>query len=83
MPTNDTNEQVLRRFEQDVLDKHHESLALWSRDRSVATYAALAQFDCFAILALFGPLDMSGIGVTQQMKNLEEGLSEALRCRSV
>ena len=79
MSTNDTDEQVFRRFEQDVLDKHHKSLALWNKDRSVAIYSALAQFDCFAILALFGPPVMSGIGATQKLKNLEEGLSEALR----
>lgn len=79
MPADKVTEQVFRRFEREVLDKHHEFLALWSRDRSTAVYAALAQFDCFAILSLFSPPGMSSIGTAQILKNLEEGLAESLR----
>jgi hypothetical protein len=79
VPADEETERVFRKFEREVLDKHHETLALWSRDRSAAVYAALAQFDCFAILSLFGPPAMSGVGATQILKNLEEGLAEALR----
>ncbi|MDZ7615852.1 MAG: hypothetical protein U1E05_02545, partial [Patescibacteria group bacterium] len=79
MAADEVTEQVFRRFEREVLDKHHESLALWSRDRSTAVYAALVQLDCFAILSLFGSPGMSGVGATQILKNLEEGLAEALR----
>ena len=74
-----TAEEILRRFERDVLDKHHESLSLWNRPRNVAVYAALAQFDCWAILPLVAPLTFGSVPTMQRLKNLEEGLSEALR----
>ncbi|MBM4001201.1 MAG: hypothetical protein FJ297_16980 [Planctomycetes bacterium] len=79
MPTDAETELVFRTFEREVLDKHYTTLAIWRRDRSTAVYAALAQFDCFAILSLCGPPALSGIGTTQILKNLEEGLAEALR----
>lgn len=79
MAADEQTEKLFRDFESNVLDKHHETLPLWGRERSVATYSALAQFDCFAMLALSGPPNMSGIGHLQTLKGLEEGLSEALR----
>lgn len=72
-------EKVFRNFEREVLDKHHQTLALWSRKRSTAVYAALAQFDSLVSLSLYLPLEMGGVGTMQYLKNFEEGLSEALR----
>ncbi|QDT91111.1 hypothetical protein [Gimesia algae] len=79
MATRNTNEKVFRKFEKEVLDKHHKTLALWRRDRRNARYAALAQFDCNVISTVLSPPDPSRIGQLQLLKNLEEGLSEAFR----
>jgi hypothetical protein len=79
MPADHKTERLLRQYEADVLDRHHQTFAIWNRDRPVATYAALAQFDCYAILALFLPDTISGVGTTQIVKGTEEGLSQAIR----
>src|SRR5215813_10996565 len=72
-------ERVLREFEENVLDIHHQSFPLWRLNRSIATYAALASFDSFAILPLFAPSFTGGIGHAQTIKGLEEGLAQAIQ----
>jgi hypothetical protein len=75
---NSRQDQMLREYEK-VLDSHHKSLTLWSRDRPSAIFAALAQFDCSAIYSLFLPPHMSVIGPSQLIKGVEEGFSQGIR----
>lgn len=79
MPVNMHAESVLRKFETDVLDKHYQSFSLNQRDRGTAIYATLAQFDCWAIRSLISPGSLGITGEVQQIKNLEEALTQALR----
>lgn len=76
----DKDESLFRQYETDVLDEHHKTLRLWKyANRPAAVFAALAQFDCFSILSLLMPEAGLTIAQTQQTKNLEEGLTQAIR----
>jgi len=73
-------DEALRRFETTVLDVHHHTMALWHNERPLAVYAALAQFDCWAVLSLVGGSpDFGSAGLAQTFKGMEEGLSQAMR----
>lgn len=74
-----TTEQFLRDAEVKVLDVHHTTLPLWKHDHLKATFSCLVQYDCFAILAIMGPPQVSGIGHLQLLKGFDEGLAQAIQ----
>jgi hypothetical protein len=78
-----SSERLFREYESE-LDAHHEQLSLWGRAREVAVYAALAAFDMHYMCHLHGTLDASQVPRHQQLKRIEDGLSQAIRwlCRS-
>jgi hypothetical protein len=75
-----STEELLRRYEAEILDVHHRSLALWPRPRPVSLYAMLSAFDSWAPL-------VHGVHATEatrhitavKFKDVEEGLSHAMR----
>ncbi len=80
MANNKESEKTFRQFEVEILDQHHKTLSLWNRDRNVATFAALAQFDCLSAIlsSSFLPINNS-LSAIQKVKSTEEGLSQAIR----
>lgn len=79
MPLDPSSEKVFRDFEVNTLDVHHQQLPLWQRPVPHALFSILAQFDCNAILFLFMPGSMPGIGPVQVFKSTEEALSQAVK----
>jgi len=78
MVDNTSSEGLFRDYERE-LDAHHKRLALWGRAREVGLYAALAAFDMHYMLHLHGTAASSQVPVRQQLKCIEDGLSQAAR----
>jgi hypothetical protein len=73
------SELALGRFEQEVLDVHHETFPCWKRDRADAIFCILAQFDIGNIMSIMmvPAFGSNPIGAPQAVKGTEDGLSAA------
>jgi len=71
-------EEILRRFENETLDNHHESLQFWNCPRDVAIYSTLAVYDSFLVVAPFLSHRKQLLEM-QFLKSLEEGFSQMIR----
>jgi hypothetical protein len=72
-------EEILRRFEREVLDPHHQTLALWSRPRGDAVLAVLEAYDSLNFLMATLPAPPTSPADVQKMKSLDEGFTQAMR----
>jgi hypothetical protein len=72
-------EIVFREYEANVLDVHHQTFPLASRDRQIAIYAMLAQHDMLAITDVVAGIQKPDMLHAQLYKSTEEGLSQGIR----
>jgi hypothetical protein len=74
-------ETVIRRFEAEVLDVHHQTLSLWSYPKDKALYGLMAAFDSM-LLPMAQILDETtslAVGSRQHLKLIHEGFNQGLR----
>lgn len=73
-------DEILRKFEREVLDPHHKSFALWGQPESIRLYGVMAAFDSMMLpIVMANDGNPPTVGYSQYLKKLGEGLVYAIR----